>query len=492
MKLKFPKPLFQKEYFLFLLPLFFVFHGFVQNFEYMHAENVMFLFLKYAMITIVLNFLFFLFFKSWRKAAVFTFFLMSLYFFYGPFHDQLKNWFAGSFIAKYIFLLPFFFVLFLFLAVLFKKRDFKFNRFTRFANTLLLVLIVIDVVVVISTVLSKKANETGKTINHSSNAIKPDIYFIIADEYAGHQQLKEIFGFDNSAFENELKKRGFLVLDSSKSNYNYTPFSIASTLQMQYLSGIEGRNKSKQDRKICKEQINHSAVARYLNDLGYAFRNFSVFYFNNEEPPVGTTLFTLAGTDLITFQTLFARIDRDIRFNTVATFKMKSEMERFTNEERKDIETIYRLTKQEAGKQSKQPRFIYTHLMMPHYPYFYNSKGEPYPVETLLEGNQSRNDAYIEYLQYSNKKFIELIDHILKSSKQPPVILFMGDHGFRHLSNMDQPYHFMNMNAVYLPEKKYDGFYNGMTNVNQFRVLLNTLFNQQLPLLKDSASFLQE
>jgi hypothetical protein len=492
MKPNIPKLHFQKEYFLFLLPLFFVLHGFVQNYQYIHVDDTLLLFLKYIIVATVLTLLFFLFFKSWRKACVYIFFLTCLYFFYGPFHDQLKQWFAGSFITKYTFLLPFFFLLFIFLLIVIKRKSLQFNRFTKFANLLLLVLIAIDLVSLVFMKLQIKTTQAIRTQHSSTTAPKPDIYFIIADEYAGNRQLKEVFSFDNSPFENQLRKRGFLILDSTKSNYNYTPFSIASTLKMDYLTGIEGRNQSKRDREICKQQINHSEVADYLKQIGYAFKNFSVFYFNNEEPPVGSTLFTLAGTDLITSQTLFARIDRDIRFNTIATFKLKKEMERFTNEERRDIETIYSLTKEEAAKKSNKPRFVYSHLMMPHYPYFFNSNGKPYPVETLLEGNQSRKDAYIEYLQYSNKKFLDLIDHIIQNSKQPPVILFMGDHGFRHLSNMDPSYHFMNINAVYLPGKNHGGFYNGMTNVNQFRILLNTLFNQQLPLLKDSTSFLQE
>ena len=492
MKLRFPKLHFEKEYFLFLLPLFFVLHGFVQNFEYIHAEDALFLFLKYIIATFVLCLLLLLFYRSWRKAAVFTFFLLCIYFFFGPLHDQLKEWFNESVFTKYTFLLPFFFLVFTILLISIKRKTSRFNRFTKYANTLLLVLIVIDLFLLLRHGFQKDEKPVIQNINPCNDCPKPDIYFIVADEYAGNRQLKEVLGFDNSTFENELRKRGFIILDSTKSNYNYTPFSIASTLQMNYLNGIVGRNQNKQDRELCKQIINHSTVAAYLKQLGYSLKNYSVFYLDDEEPPVGSTLFTLAGTDLISSQTLFSRINRDIRFNTVATFKWKTEMKRFTDNERNRTQKIYALTKKESEKPSVVPRFVYTHLMMPHYPYFFNSKGEPYPVENLMEGNQHRTDAYLEYLQYSNKKFLELIDHLLRTSKQPPVILLIGDHGFRHSSNMDQSYHFMNLNAVFFPDKKYDGFYNGMTNVNQFRVLLNTLFNQQLPMLKDSTSFLQE
>ena len=40
---------------------------------------------------------------------------------------------------------------------------------------------------------------------------KPNIYFIILDEYAGFTQLKNDFNFDNSNFKAELEKRDFFV-----------------------------------------------------------------------------------------------------------------------------------------------------------------------------------------------------------------------------------------------------------------------------------------
>lgn len=56
----------------------------------------------------------------------------------------------------------------------------------------------------------------------------------------------------------------------------------------------------------------------------------------------------------------------------------------------------------------------------------------------------------------------------------------------KFLAANDATMPFYNLNAVYLPQKSYSGWYNGINNVNQFRVLLNTLFHQQMPLLADS------
>lgn len=86
-----------------------------------------------------------------------------------------------------------------------------------------------------------------------------------------------------------------------------------------------------------------------------------------------------------------------------------------------------------------------------------------------------------------------LIDHILKSSATPPVIVLMGDHGFRHFKEpVKFKYYFLNLASVHLPSKKYTGFSDSLTGVNIFRAILNTDFGQQLPYLKDSASYLRD
>jgi hypothetical protein len=321
---------------------------------------------------------------------------------------------------------------------------------------------------------------------------RPDIYFVIADEYAGQQELSDVFHFDNSAFINALQKRGFYVLNNSMSNYNYTPFCMASTLSMHYLKGIEGRNSSKKDRQICYQLINQNPVINFFKNQGYTFKNLSVFQFN-DDLPLTTSPFFLTGKDLLTSQTFLSRLDRDIRFNLVTKYHIKSEMQTLANTELNSIRSIYDHTKEEVTKESSHPRFIYTHLMMPHYPYFFDRNGKMNPVEKLMEGQQVLQKEYIDYLQYSNNQFIKLIDYILTNSKKPPIIIFMGDHGFRHfIDNIDRKYYFNNLNAIYLPGNDYRNIPDTLTTVNEFRILLNAQFNQRLPLLKDSTSFLRE
>jgi hypothetical protein len=133
--------------------------------------------------------------------------------------------------------------------------------------------------------------------------------------------------------------------------------------------------------------------------------------------------------------------------------------------------------------QTTKPKFVYAHFLMPHFPHILNEEGQF--NDPKLQYSQ---DTYLGYLKYCNQRIVPVIDKILSSSTTPPIILLMSDHGFRGFSNTANPkYFFMNLNAIYLPDQNYNAWYDGMSNVNQFRVLFNQEFNQQLPLVKDTS-----
>lgn len=103
---------------------------------------------------------------------------------------------------------------------------------------------------------------------------------------------------------------------------------------------------------------------------------------------------------------------------------------------------------------------------------------------------RTERELYLGYLQYANKKLLQFIDAIRKASVRPPVILLMSDHGLRR-DWVPTPHHFRNINAVFIPDSNSRGaFYSGISNVNQFRALLNLKFDQELPLLPDSSILL--
>jgi hypothetical protein len=433
-------------------------------------------------------------FRSVRKGSIFAFSIMFFHLYFGPVQDLLKSLFPSLFLSKYVFILPASLVSLIAFMIYLKKTKRSFNRFSLYLNVLFLLLILLEAPAFI------RANNHQKQVTALSGASicdsceKPDIYLVIADEYADSSSLQQIFNFNNKEFQAGLRNRGFHFIENSKSNYNFTPFAMASLLQMDYVTGIEGHNQSMADKNRCYQLINKSPLWYFLQQHGYEIRNHSIFNIANI-PTAAPQNYILIGKDMILLQTFLSRLDRDLRYHLAQRFKIQSEIDRviyFINRCNKLL--LGRLL-DEPARAAKKPKFVYAHLTMPHYPYYYSKEGKLNKVEVLVEGQQVRREEYIGYLQYSNRIFLKAIDIILKNSKKPPVILFMGDHGFREFSGnfeKNAPYYYMNLNAVLIPGGNYSAFYNGMSGVNQFRALLNTVFKQRLPLLKDSTVLLYE
>ena len=151
------------------------------------------------------------------------------------------------------------------------------------------------------------------------------------------------------------------------------------------------------------------------------------------------------------------------------------------------------LLKKTAAVAHPKPRFIFSQLILPHHPYYYDSLGNRRTnLDQSPDVEQEKRD-YVSYLVYTNKRLLSLVDSIRQNSVRPPVIMLMSDHGYRRFSHKKyEDYQFMTLNSILLPDKNYSGFYDGMSNVNQLRVLLNTQFGQRLPMLKDSTIFFIE
>ncbi len=242
---------------------------------------------------------------------------------------------------------------------------------------------------------------------------------------------------------------------------------------------------------ICYSTIKENRTFDFFKHSGYKIYNYSIFDLPGQ-PTVAKSSLLHGKTKPITSQTFTYRILKQLGYHLVKDFRLKFAIEGIIYKELKGNEKIYTLTQKTAREKSPGPKFVYTHLLMPHYPYYFDSKGNATPIEKLTESYNLNEKAYTEYLQYTNKKLLSLIDHIRVSSPAPPIIILMGDHGFRqYRQKVEQKYNFLNFNAVFFPDSNYTGFYKRMSNVNQFRVILNSQFGQQLPILKDSMSYLR-
>ena len=486
------KSISQRPYYLFLFPIFFVLHGFVEYLGFVLPASALLLALLYIGVSLVLTFIFYFFYKDFAKAAVMTFCVMAFHLFFGNIYDLLVVIFKTGFILRYTFLIPVFLIMLIVLFFVIGKRDTVFT-ITFYLNILMTLLIILDAgKLVIQKSNSKnslsyreKITRTGLTVCDTCS--KPDVYIILLDEYAGAAELNDVFQYSNQPFFDSLSLRGFKTMTNVHSNYNYTPYSTCATLNMNYLDPEKTKNVKK-GFKYAATHINDNRTIDFFLANGYQFYNYSPFTVAGQSSRIEGA-FVPVNTELITAGTFVTRFKKDVLPNIADKFNMDWYLKKSTYTVNKDNELLYNLTKKVAETKTG-PKLVYTHLLMPHHPYYYNEHGEMYPYDTLRKSSLENTGQYLSYLKYANKQVIALADHILSHSPTPPLIVFLSDHGYRHYTNnSDSRYNFSSLFTVHFADSS-NSLPDSTSNVNFFRIVLNQAFRQSQPLLEDKLIFI--
>jgi hypothetical protein len=479
-----------------LLPLFFVLHGFRENFGHIPAGDASLLALYYIAAVLVTAGAIYLFYRNILKTAFITAVLFCIYFFFGAIHDFLKDH-APAFMSRYRFLFGLFLVALSGVIVYCAYTKSKLTRITFFLNLLLVIYISVECFRLLLTTFDRGGNmEQPLALGNNSlkdcpSCVKPDIWFIVFDSYASSASLKSYFEFYNP-LDSILLGKGFSIQRMSRSNYNLTPFSIASILNMSYVENFSEPAKPRaEDYLQCNMLIRKNIVTRFLAKQGYSIINYSVFDMEGNPTRVNKTFLPLK-TNLITENTLYGRVARDMGEWLFLRFPFKFFFKSQFYEIEENNKELLELTVKESTVKKPGPRFVYTHVYLPHRPYLYDRHGGRKPDSTVLrEFGGKQAPPYLEYTLYANTKALELFDAI-RQNDPSAVIIFMGDHGHRIRRGKNSTDHYYsNMNAVYFADKDYRVLYDSISGVNQFRAVFNKLFAQSIPLLKDSVTFVK-
>lgn len=489
----------RQPFFVVLIPLFFVLHGCAENFGLITVvDGSLLLAACMAGVGAVYG-LGYWWFRNHAKTSLITAYLCVIYFFFGAIYDFLKKY-TG--LNRYHILLPVLAIFFVLLLVYLKKNKQPFYRVTIFLNALLSIYILLDLVNISWKMLHSNPDQLSvynfekKDIYQPCNScLNPDIYFLLFDEYSSSRCLQQNFRYDNSAIDNFLTGKGFYILSKSMSNYNFTPFSMASILNMNYLNGIKDVNKiTVDDYASCNTLIRNNKVIQFLSSRYYNLVNYSIFDIAGHPSLVEYSLLPVK-TRLITAQTLSNRFIHDLGWNF---FTGPLEIKWFTKNlvyENLDINNqFFELVKRESEKKRDRPSFIYVHFEMPHWPFYYDKSGRLRDKRVLIDDQTGPHiDSYTGYLPYVNSKMVDMVNIIQENTHHSAVIVVMGDHGYRvALDGVPKDHFFQNFNAVYFPNKDYSSLKDSVSGVNEFRMIFNALFKQSLPLLKDSSIFLTD
>lgn len=313
-------------------------------------------------------------------------------------------------------------------------------------------------------------------LNAKKSDFKPDVFYIILDQMAGRDGLKDYLQYDDDWFYASLEKRGFYTAKKSLSNYPITRLSLASSLNMSLLdkyksaAGPDNKNWTMMN-KLARD----NNIARIFKKQGYKYVLVDSGFAASNRSNLADEILSSSFTDFFS--------ERILRSSVLELFAGTEESVMSLSRNR--ILNQFRFL--EDMRQDSRPKFVFAHFLCPHEPYLFGAKGEPvfYPGDRCdREWTAETKRAYLAQVEFIQKKTLSTIDRILAQNPNA-IIVLQGDHGTHcsdYVSKHSPSDKLLNerysiLNAYKVPASIQSKLADDIEPVNSFAVILNGLFN---------------
>ena len=478
----------------FLFAIFPIFYLYSINFIEVSINEIIFPILISMLVTSIFLVISKLILKDWIKAGLVVSLVLILSFSYGHIYNLLDTSMLGEYeIIRHRYLLPLFLAVLIIGIILIVKTKINLDKLKTISNAIAITLIVVTIPnLAYAEIPTFETNEDVQLQNHEimyglknteilNSKEKFDVYYIILDGYGGTKRMNEDLMFDNYGFLSELTNRGFFAPDTSSSNYPSTAWSVASSLNMNYLP-IQGKDQSNTEYAFLINQLNNkNEVMRNFDYLDYEIIHHKTYSVFSENP-------------LFVDKIICEKNNSNSKFNNVLL--RTTILGYFTNQLslEGDRQTILCAFSEISNLNAKtdKPLFAFIHLLIPHPPYLFGENGENVisGKTQTIEGSFVDEEGYVNSIKFINKKIIENVDNILTNNKNS-IIIIQSDHGYDFGINYENPselnlkQRFSIINSIYMPDENKNFLYEGMTPVNTFRIIFNSYFGTSYEILED-------
>jgi hypothetical protein len=365
----------------------------------------------------------------------------------------------------------------------------------RVAGILVLVTLVLIVPFQVNAFMSRASIPQVQPVGTTTAAEKRDVYWFIFDRYGSERALQLQYGIDNDLPE-WLEAHDFKVLEDSHANYIRTVLSMATTVQMQHLDAVaKAQGARSEDITTVNEWLQDPPVARQFKALGYHYDHIGSAFdptrtdrgadVNHTVPsPPGTGDFEDALFDTSAVPALLKRLHLPPASDRVRQYTFST----------------YALDAVAGLRDEPGPKFVMTHVLLPHPPLVFDVDGTF--IEDAEVTELGAAEMYRRQLAYTNAR-IEAIVTDLQSlpENRRPIVILQADEGPWPRSyatgrktdgdwpagasekELEQKYGILN--AWYMPGGEDLGLYPSMTAINTFPTLFSRYFGLDYVLLPD-------
>lgn len=410
---------------------------------------------------------------------------------YGSFHSWLIS--LNLFKVRHMFLLPSVILISIILGFFLSKIPPKYaKKLYYILISLVSLLILYNVVRIVPIEIQKQtqvnspSNNLTPIIKTHAGATKPDVYWLVFDEMAGLDVMRDYFNYPEiDVFKSDLEQIGFKFVEGSKSILHYTLHQIATRLnyerfpfdykEVDYYPYISNNN-------VVNEFWSRDYVIAVLDET----RSETFGIASKPEIPADFSLDELIKSNAANSTSFLGAFGKLVGRRTMLSpfkFLFKHNM----NEINLHKEAILFVADELGKLDLPQPKFVYTHLLLPHKPFMFTEDGSTFDQEAYQNWNY-----YFGQYKFTLNVIRRAVTTILENAdpENPPIIILQSDHGARNLVDEGYPklegypieYQGSIIYAVYAPMCPDMPLEDGIDPINTFPLVFNCLFDMRIPL----------
>lgn len=316
---------------------------------------------------------------------------------------------------------------------------------------------------------------------------KRNVYYLLFDEYGGTENLKTYFDFDNSAFYDALRQRGFSVSETSRNTEScWTEDIVPNLLNLDYVVDDTMTNR------IRREYLENPYMVQLFWQNGYRVNlvnHWRYLRFPAHELTRGQHEDTISSYLL-----------QHSLFQQIPAIRDRLELKIFMNYRDNYVGPVENAIEALEGcaDQTDGPTLTVSYIQSPHAPFVFHKDGS-------IQGDKSKYwywkepNLYTDQLQYINSVILSTVDSIQEQDPDA-VILLLSDHGARvplHMveqfggpwfdTKTETPVMQNALVSAYIPGQQLD--LEGQTGINATRMVLNAAFDLDLSMVEPAEGY---
>ena len=296
-------------------------------------------------------------------------------------------------------------------------------------------------------------------------AERPNLYYLIADEYASFSEIKTYYDYDNSAFRDALAGLGFSVSEDSYNRGGGTMRNMADNVNLGPVSTDDMTLADYTDL------FNNGTLYGALEGMGYSLSQLGSLYplpqiLEQESFSIDSGAATMNGesaAELLVKNSMLMPLPTMLYWRMVA--------------DEGDL-AVFNWLDDAANYTSPGGRAIFLYICSPHPPFYYDADGGR--VDAANWTNWTDTRYYLDQYQYITRRLETTVRSII-ANDPGAIILLQSDHGLRYHEDSDLPHTFWIetddqhriLNALYYGGERVD--IAGLSGYNTWRYVLTRL-----------------